>query len=997
MDSNKNENISEKDLKNNLLQTIDELEFKEINHELLMQQRIINVLLICSNYDAFMLEEDGRINERIFLEYTSKNLRYPPQFTQASSADKAFELLKKKKFDLVITMLNIGKIDAFNLAKKVKSKYPDIPIVVLTHFSREVSQKLANEDLSSIDHVFSWLGNTSLLLAIIKVIEDKMNADYDILNMGVQAILLVEDSVRYYSSYLPTIYKVLIQQTNEMVTEGLNEHKRTLRMRARPKILLAKNYEDAVALYKRYKDQLLGIISDIGYPRKGERDKNAGIKLTKKVKKETPFMPIMLQSSNALEQNIIDKLNITFLYKYSKTLLLELKNYIKENYGFGDFAFIDPESNKEIDRANNLHSLQIKLKKIPDKSLEYHVSNNHFSRWLKARALFAIANIFADKSKEDFNNLDEIRSYLINTIDNYRRKKGLGVIASQLDEYAIFTRLGDGQLGGKARGLAFIDAMISKNHIMNKWENVIVSIPKTVVITTDIFDEFMEENKLYDFALSDKPDEEILDFFIKASTTFRMEKFINQIVDFFNNPLAIRSSSLLEDSHYQPFAGVYSTYMISNNDKDKSVRAQQLENAIKSVYASVFYKESKAYINATSNVIDEEKMAVIIQEISGNEYNNRFYPTLSGVARSVNFYPIYPEKSEDGIANIAFGLGKTIIEGGFSLRFCPKYPEKALQLSNLELALTNSQKEFYSLNLDSNKFYPCIDDSVNLNKNRIKDAEKDNTLKYSASTFDYHDQIIRDGIYENGKKIITFANVLKHNSFPLGDILTNLLKMGKNEMNCHVEMEFSANLDTKNEKLKEFHFLQIRPIVEAQDKNIINIETNNPEKSIVISNEALGNGIIDNVYDIIYVKPDSFKPSETKTIKDKINNINSQLLSQNKYYILIGPGRWGSNDPWLGVPVKWANISAARLIIEAGLEDYRIDPSQGTHFFQNLTSFNVGYFTINPFINEGYYDVEFLNSQKHEYEDEFIRHVSFNNPAIIKIDGRNKTGIVLKP
>ncbi len=983
--------------KYNIKFSTDRYEFHEIDHQKLMQERIINVLLICSNYDAFMLEEDGRINEKIFLEYTSKNLRYPPQFTQVSTSEEAFKLLESKKFDLVITMLNVGGIDVFEMAKKVKTRYPKIPIVVLTHFSREVSQKLANEDLSSIDHVFSWLGHSSLLLAIIKLIEDKMNADHDILEMGVQAILLVEDSIRYYSSYLPTIYQVIFEQTNELMTEGLNEHRKTLRMRARPKILLAKTYEDAIELYQKYKQNLLGVISDINYPCEGKKDKNAGIKLAKNILKDIPHLPVMLQSTQNIDKSYLEDMDVAFLNKYSQTLLIELKSYIKNNYGFGDFIFKNPENNEEVNRANNLHSLQVKLSGIPANTLEYHVANNHFSRWLKARALFAIASIFAEKSKDDFNNIEEIRSYLIDTIANYRRKKGLGIIASHLDEYAIFTRLGDGQLGGKARGLAFIDSMINKHRIMYKWDDITVTIPRTVVLTTDIFVEFMEENNLYGFALSDVSDQEILDKFVNANSPFLMRKFIKQIVDCFNTPLAVRSSSLLEDSHYQPFAGVYSTYMIANNHEDDEVRVEQLEQAVKSVYASVYYKESKAYISATSNVIDEEKMAVIIQEISGKAYNDKFYPALSGVARSVNFYPIEPEKYEDGIASIAFGLGKTVMDGGAVLRFCPKYPQKALQLSNLEIALTDSQKEFIALLLDSDKFSPSTDESVNLFKGRIKEALNDKAIKFAASTFDYQDQIIRDGIYENGKAIITFANILKYNAFPLGEVLINLLELGKKEMNNEVEIEFAVDLDVPDNEPQIFHFLQIRPVVEAQGKNLVDVDVSDTENAIITCNHALGNGVISNIHDLVYVKPEAFKPSDTAIIADTIDKVNAQLAKEGRYYILIGPGRWGSSDPWLGVPVKWASIYAARLIVEASLKDFRIDFSQGTHFFQNLTAFHVGYFSVNPFINDGHYDVDFLDKQKAEYEDKYIRHVKFKKPLVAKIDGRKKTGIVLKP
>ncbi len=972
-------------------------EFREISYQDLMQKRIINVLLICSNYDAFMLEEDGRINEKIFLEYTSKNLRYPPQFTQASSSEEAFELLKEKDFDLVITMLNVGKIDAFEMARKVKSRFPKIPIVVLTHFSREVTMKLANEDLSSIDYVFCWLGNPGLLLAIIKLLEDRMNAEYDIEVVGVQAILLIEDSIRYYSSYLPNIYKVIFDQTNELMTEGLNEHRKTLRMRARPKILLAKNYEDAIALYEKYHHNLLGVISDISYSRKGKKDTQAGIKLAKFIRKGDSQIPIMLQSSDTWDSKIMRELRVTFINKYSKTLIVELKHYIKENYGFGDFVFKDPTNGMEVDRANNLHSLQVKINKVAAASLEYHVGNNHFTRWLKARALFSLSNLFRKKQRQDFDSIEEVRSYLIDTIANYRRTKGRGIIASHLDEYAVFTRLGDGQLGGKARGLAFIDSMISQHKMMFRWDNVILAIPRTVVLTTDLFDEFMEEGNLYEYALSNASDEDILDRFVATRTPSRMKTYVREMASFFKAPLAIRSSSLLEDSHYQPFAGVYSTYMIANNHPDMLIRIQQLEEAIKSVYASVFYKESKAYIAATSNVIDEEKMAVVIQEVSGRSYGNKFYPTVSGVARSVNFYPIDPEKYEDGVANIAFGLGKTIVDGGLSMRFCPKYPEKALQLSSIEFALRDSQKEFYSLNLDPDIFSPNVDETANFHKIRIRDLKGESALKFVASTYDYHDKIIRDGIYDTGKIIITFANLLKYKSFPLAEILQVLLQTGQREMNNQVEIEFAVNLDMPSSEPRFFHFLQIRPIVEAQEKHRIRLQNYKTSDTIISCKLALGNGSCDTIHDFLYVKPATFNPAHTKEIALVVDKINSQFVESKRNYVLVGPGRWGSADPWLGVPVKWAQISAARLIVEAGLEHFRIDPSQGTHFFQNLTSFNVGYFTINPFMGDGYFDVDYLDSQPAVYEDAYVRLVHFEKPIAVKIDGSKKEGVVLKP
>ena len=970
-------------------------DFDEISFDKLMQQRIINVLLICSNYDSFTLEEDGRINEKIFNEYVSLNLRYPPQFTRVSSSDKTFELLEKFEFNLIITMLNIEGIDAFELANKIKRRYPNKPIVVLTHFSREVSMKLANEDLSSIDYVFSWLGNSSILLAIIKLIEDKMNARIDIEQIGVQAVLLVEDSIRYYSSYLPIIYKILIEQNNELVEEGMNPHQKTMSMRARPKVLLAKSYEEAILLYEKYKQNILGVITDASYARNGERDKEAGIKLSRHIRTTNKQMPILLQSSDIIDKGIIDELKVKFIDKYTKTLLNDLRQYIKENYGFGDFIFIDPVTETEIERANNLHSLQVKLSEVPANSLDYHIRGNHFSRWLKARALFPLSILFKEKDRSDFNNVEEVRTYLIETILNYRKNKGRGVIATKFDEYAIFSRIGDGLLGGKARGLAFSDHFIQKHKIMFKYDDVIISIPRTVVLTTDIYDEFMEINDLYKIALSDMNDEDILLRFVYAKLPDNIIEELKQVLKSFTKPLAVRSSSLLEDSHYQPFAGIYATYMIPNNDKDEMVRLMQLEMAIKSVFASVFYKDSRAYIVATSNVIDEEKMAVVIQEVTGSAYGQRYYPILSGVARSINFYPIEPEKALDGVANIALGLGKTIVDGGVSLRFCPKFPKKILQLSTTELALRDTQKEFYALNLEAFSFRPSIDESINLLKLKTDDALSDGSLKHVASTFDYQDSVIRDGINYQGKKIITFANILKYNRFPLSEILSTLIEIGQKEMNNHVEIEFAVDFDD-DEQIKTFSFLQIRPIVEESDKNIIKIDAINNKDTIIVSNSALGNGVINNIFDLIYVKPDSFNPANSQLIANKIEILNMKFIKEKKNYILIAPGRWGSSDPWLGIPVKWSQISAARVIIEAGLENYRIDPSQGTHFFQNLTSFGVGYFTINPFIKDGFYDLEYLSLQNAHYEDEFIRHIRFDKQTTIKIDGKSNKGVIFK-
>ncbi len=975
--------------------------FIDTSFNLLMKRRIYQILLISSTYDSFMLEEDGRIDETIFMEYVSLNLRYPPQFLKVTSEEEAFEVLEDKRIELVISMLNIEKTDTFDLAMRIKKQYPKIPIVVLTPFSREVNLKLAEKDLSAIDYVFSWLGNAGILLAIIKLIEDKMNIEQDV-KQGVQAILLVEDSIRFYSSYLPNIYKILLKQSKTFMTEGLNEHNKMLRMRGRTKILLATNYEEAVKMWEKYKNNLLGIITDICFMRAGETDKTAGIKFVEKVRAEDEYMPILFQSTDTEYEVLANDLKVGFLNKNSKTLAIELRNYITEYFSFGDFIFIDPKNGREITRAVDLKSLQDKIFEIPDDSLLYHMQRNHFSKWLNARALFPIAEMFREVSVTAFaDDMDQAKRYLFDAITAFRINKAKGVIADfdrdRYDEYLQFARIGEGSIGGKARGLAFLDSLIKRNRLTDKYEDIMITIPRTVVLGTDIFDEFMEENNLYEIALSDRSDKEILTRFVKARLPFRIHEDLYRFISCINNPIAIRSSSLLEDSHYQPFAGIYSTYMIPNIKFNERVMIDKLSEAIKSVYASAYFKDSKSYMAATLNMIDEEKMGVVLQEVTGRQYDNRFYPAISGVARSINFYPIAPEKSEDGIANIAFGLGKYIVDGGNGIRFSPKYPKKILQLSTPELALSETQKFFYALDLRPESFTPDIDETVNLMKLRISDAGSDNVLRLVASTFDYDSNQLREGTMGDGKRIITFSQLLNHGSFPLAEILTEVLEIGQREMNKPVEIEFAVNLDLPKGQPKVFSLLQIRPIA-GRDLTIdIRPETIRKEDTLMISHTALGNGIIKEIRDLVYIKPNTFNASKSLEIAQLLEKLNDTFISNKKYYVLVGPGRWGSSDPWLGIPVKWPQISAARLIVESGLEHYRIDPSQGTHFFQNLTSFRVGYFTINPYINEGFYDLDYLNAQPSSYEDDFIRHIHFEKPIRIEIDGKKSFGVVFKP
>ncbi|HEY4787748.1 MAG TPA: PEP/pyruvate-binding domain-containing protein [Bacteroidales bacterium] len=968
-----------------------------------MQRRIQRILLICSSYDAYMLEEDGRIDEQIFNEYVSLNLRRPPSFVHTDSAEKARAILASEPIDLVIEMLSIPDIDTFELANRIKADYPKIPIAVLTHFSREVSLRLKNEDLSAIDNIFCWLSNADLLVAIVKLFEDRMNAENDVQTVGVQTILLVEDSIRFTSTYLPDLYKIIFKQSQEFLKEGLNDHQRRLRMRGRPKILLANTYKEALLLYEKYKHNMLGIISDINIKNdKFSYEKvNGGVQLCRHAKEEDPFMPFVFQSSDIENRKIAEELGVGFIHKFSKTLSTDLKSFIVNNFGFGDFVFRDPATMNEIARASDLVSLQHHISAIPDESLIFHASRNEISKWLNARSLFPIAQMFKQLRIDDLGSVQNARNYLFKAISNYRLSRARGIIANfnreTFDEYHLFSRIGEGSIGGKARGLVFLGSIIKNNQIFSSFPHVNVRIPRTVVITTEIFETFMEMNNLYDLALSDLPDEEILKHFLKASLPPSLHKDLLTFLKYVKYPLAVRSSSKLEDSMYQPFAGIYSTYMIPASESELHRTLQSLTDAIKCVYASVFYKSSKAYMAATSNVIDEEKMGIILQEVCGTQYGNRFYPTLSGVARSLNFYPVKPEKSSDGIVTLGFGLGKYVVDGGTAIRFSPKHPKNILQLSSPIEALKNTQKTFYSLDLSPDSFIPTTDDSANLLKLKITEAEKDAGFQHVSSTYDFENNIIRDGFNHSGKKLITFSNILQYKTFPLVEILEAMLEISQKEMGSQVEIEFAANLDVPSEKSQLFNFLQIRPIVINDQRINFSLDSVPPEKSIIISNSALGNGRIDNLFDLVYIKPEAFKPSETKKIAGDLDKLNTKFIREKRNYILIGPGRWGSADPWLGIPIKWPQISEARIIVESGLQNYRIDPSQGTHFFQNLTTFRVGYFTVSPYANEGFYDPGFLNLQNAYYEDEFIRHVRFEVPLRTFIDGRKNKGVILKP
>ncbi len=980
---------------------INQLYLKDTSFANLMQKRVFNVLLVASRYDAFMMEEDGRVEEQIYFEYVSLNLSSPPRVKQVLTNEEAFDELAIKRYDLIITMPGVDCFETFSQAKEMKRLYPHIPIVVLTPFSHEVSRRIAKADLSGVDYVFSWLGNVDLLVAIIKLIEDKMNAENDITSVGVQLILLVEDSIRFYSSILPHLYKFVLTQSQIFSTEALNEHERMLRMRGRPKVMLARTYEEAMRIYERYSGNVLGIVSDVSFTRAGEKDKKAGIKFCSHVRSCDPYLPLIIESSEVENQQDAIRLNASFLDKNSKKLPVDLRKTIMKNFGFGDFTFINPHTGEPIITIKNLKELQDNIDQVPDESLYYHASRNHISRWLYSRAIFPMAEVLQPRQFASLDEVAEMRTLIFEAIVKYRKMKNRGVVAifkrDRFDKYSNFARIGNGSLGGKGRGLAFIDSMIKRNPMFDDIDGVNVTVPKTVVLCTDIFDTFMEENNLYQVALSDIPDEEILQHFLQAKFPEELYPDFLAFFDVVGKPIAVRSSSLLEDSHYQPFAGIYSTYMIPALD-DKQEMLRLLLDAIKAVYASVFYADSKAYMTATSNVIDQEKMAIILQEVVGMRYNDRYYPSFAGVGRSLNYYPINDEKAEDGVVDLAVGLGKYIVDGGRSLRFSPRHPNKVLQTSTLDLALRDTQTRFYALDMKRGDKPFSIDDGFNLLKLPVWEAEKDNSLRLMVSTYDPMDQMMRDGYYDGGRKVVTFANILQHKAFPLAPILDSMLTIGSREMGRPIEIEFAGILPKAGEKSTgTLYWLQIRPIVDTKEMLSDEVMDLPDEQTILKSNAALGHGVMDNVSHIIYVKTQNFKASNNVDIAREIEKINRTFTDREEGYILIGPGRWGSSDSALGIPVKWPHISSARLIVESALDNYRIEPSQGTHFFQNLTSFGVGYFTVNSFARDGYYDEDYLNELPAVYESDSLRIVKFDTPVLIEINGRKGKGLVTKP
>ena len=970
----------------------------------LMTRKIRSILLICNNYDSFSLEEDGHIEGQISQDYAELNLSNPPSIDRVESTMEALELLKHQgdNYDLIITMFNVGKLDVFEFSRLAKVIAPQTPIVLLSSYSKVIYNYIAKQDKTNIDYVFSWNNSTDLIIAIIKLLEDKMNAEHDVLEMGVRTIMLVEDSVHYYSAYLPILYKLVLRQNNEAVRDALNEEQQFMRKRARPKIMLATCYDEALELYRKYKTNMLGIISDVGFILHKGDDRateviDAGINLCRLIKADNPTLPYLLQSSQESMRTVADELGVGFVRKTSKTLIHELSEYIAHEFAFGDFIVTDPLTGQETARARNLYEFERLIKTMSDESLRYFAGKNYISRWLYSRGLFSIGDSFRDIDVNDETDLAEIRKLNLRMLHDYRMRQGLGVVArfdpSTYNDAIWFSRLGNGSLGGKARGLTFLNHILSKYDLYGKWEDVRVLVPRTLVITTEYFDRFILENGLQYVINSDLTDAEILSEFVASTLPAELTDALRVFIRNVRRPLAVRSSSMLEDSYYQPFAGVYSTYMIPHTEnEDQELRL--LSKAIKSVYASVYFASSRGYIVSTSNVISEEKMAIVLQEICGSEDGGYFFPTFSGVARSINFYPIGYETPEDGVVKLAFGLGKAVVDGDQVLRFSPKYPKNVLQTSTPDLTMKETQQAMFALNLQPDKFKTSVDDAVNLERIPISDCGSFRSFSKVVSTWDYENQRIVDSPVPKGPKFVTFAHILKYNTFPLADILNTLLEITRKEVKCAVEIEFAADLD-RGDKAALFNVLQIRPISSVNSFNSVDWSSLDTEGALLSSGCAIGPGMIQGVRDVVYLRRQNFNVLKTREMAAEMTAINNRMREEGRNYVLIGYGRWGSSIPSLGVPVQWSNISEAKVIVECCLENFRIDPSQGTHFFQNMTSFNAGYVNVNPYSRpDEYCNLDALDAMPAEYESDYVRIVHFPEDLTVCIDGKENRALV---
>jgi CheY-like chemotaxis protein len=968
--------------------------------ENLMPFRVQNILLVSSLYDSFILREDGRLNELLIDESLEMNLRQIPNITHVSSCAEALELAKSNpQFNLIVTNLAVGDMNAAQLARDVRRAGLDVPVVVLGYDYREIKDFVARNPATDIDRVFLWQGTARILIAIVKYVEDKRNVLHDTRAMGVPVLLVVEDNIRYYSSFLPVIYTELIKQSRRVIQEGINVAHKLVRMQARPKILLSSNFEEAAELVQQYREYIFGVVSDVEFPWEGKLSPEAGFELARMVRSLTPDVPVVLQTSRTEFRPRAQAQGYSFLRKRSPTLLKDLRRILTDQFGFGDFVFRMPEQG-EVGRAKDLTELEELLQSVPADSLMFHAQRNHFSHWLMARTEFALAAKLRPRRVSDFNGPEHLRHDLIESINDYRREQNEVLIGDfKADTFkpsqSSFLRIGSGSLGGKARGLAFVRHLLRTRRITKRFPGVRITVPPAVVIATDMFDQFLSENNLGDFALHCDDDNEIQQRFLDSALPAPLIENLEAFLDEVRYPLAVRSSSLLEDSQYQPFTGVYETFMLGNQQGGSRVRLDELSEAIKRVYASTFSQHAKSYVRATPYRLEEEKMAVILQQVVGTLHGQRFYPDFAGVVRSHNFYPVPPMNFDDGIAAVALGLGRTVVDGGKCLMFCPRYPKNLLQFSSVEDILANTQTEFCALELDA---VPPTVGPGHLREARfgLDVAEKDGTLHAVASTYSADNHAVYDGLSRPGARVVTFAPMLKLGMFPLAQILELLVRAGEEALGNPVEIEFAVRLP-RGEEPADFGFLQIRPLTLARDHQDLAIDDVDPAQVLCRSTKVLGNGRIENLHDIVVVDSHRFERSRSQEVAKAVAHFNASLNAENRPYLLIGVGRWGSNDPWLGIPVEWDEISGARAIVEAGFRDFRVTPSQGSHFFQNLTAFQVGYFTVNPDAGEGAVDWEWLADQPAVEERECVRHLHFPDPLRVVMNSKKSQGVIFKP
>ncbi len=967
--------------------------------ENLMPFKVQNILLVSSLYDSFILREDGRLSELLIDESLEMNLRRIPGITHVSSCAEAVELARSQpQFNLIVTNLAVGDMNAAQLAGEVKRAGLDVPVVVLAYDYREIENFLARNPVTDIERVFLWQGNARILIAIVKYIEDKRNVLHDTRAIGVPVLLVVKDNIRYYSSFLPVIYTELIKQSRRVIQEGINVAHKLVRLQARPRILLTSNFEDAASLVQQYRNYLFGLVSDVEFPWEGKKSPEAGFELARMVKSLVPDAPVVLQTSRTEFRPRAHAAGYSFLRKHSPTLLKDLRRILTDQFGFGDFVFRLPDGS-EVGRAKDMNELEEQLQTVPAESIVFHSRSNHFSHWLMARTEFALAAKLRPRKVSDFPSPEHLRRDLIESINDYRREQSEVLIGDfRADTFKLsessFLRIGSGSLGGKARGLAFVRHLLRKSRLTRRFPGVRISVPQAVVLATDVFDQFLAENNLLDFALHCE-DAEIQRKFLAAPLSTALTEDLTSFLAEANHPLAVRSSSLLEDSQYQPFTGVYETFMLGNQQANIEDRLEALSQAIRRVYASTFSRHAKAYVRATPYRLEEEKMAVILQQVVGTPHGQRFYPDFSGVVRSHNFYPVPPMAFEDGIAAVALGLGRAVVDGGKCLTFCPRYPQNLVQFSSVEDILANSQSEFWALELNG-----AADGRPGHWHERrfgLHVAESDGTLRALASTYSRDNHAVYDGVSRPGSRIVTFAPMLKHGTFPLAEILDALVRAGEDALGNPVEIEFAVRLPQQAGQLAEFGFLQIRPLTLARDSEDLSLDDVQPERLICQSSKVLGNGRIDDLHDVVVVDSQRFERSRSQEVAKAVAQFNRLLNEENRPYLLIGVGRWGSTEPWLGIPVEWDEISGARVIVEAGFRDFRVTPSQGSHFFQNLTAFQIGYFTVNPDAGEGTVDWQWLTEQPAVEEQGCVRRLQFAEPIRVVMNSRTSQGVIFKP